>query len=104
MTHKRYKGERERILERNLTGANQVCAIVRKTSKQGDRQPSPTSSPLPRKKSVGARCMSRIAEAFLAVAIREFAQSVARDDSELADAWALAAFGLVDQYQEPAQP
>jgi hypothetical protein len=47
--------------------------------------------------------MSRVAEAFLEVAIREFGIAVTQEDIELADAWALAAFNLADQDQEPAE-
>jgi hypothetical protein len=47
--------------------------------------------------------VNRIAEAFLDVAIEQFGRAMADDDQELADAWALAAFSIVDQDQEPAQ-
>jgi hypothetical protein len=47
--------------------------------------------------------VDRLAEEFLKVVTREFGESVARGDDELADAWAKAAILIHDQNQEPSQ-
>jgi hypothetical protein len=47
--------------------------------------------------------MTRIATEFLEVALREFGEAVAKEDTELADAWMEVAFRLNRQDREDAE-